>query len=81
MRNQHPAARECICIQLRTKAGLEPLGPRVLKLRVPDIATVVGPSTAGSATTAFAGLIIDDALWAHSTDCPCVVRRRGRWYS
>ena len=36
-------------------AGLNALGPRVIKLRVADVSAILIPCTAARATTAFAG--------------------------
>ena len=46
----------------RTCAGLDALGPCVIKLRVAGISALFDPSTAGSATTAFAGFLDCAAL-------------------
>ena len=48
----------CVCqipLSFRlTITGLDALGPRVIKLQVPGLSTVLEPSTVGAATTAFA---------------------------
>ena len=49
-------------------AGLNSFIPRVLKLRVTFIATVLEPSTATSTTTAFAGSLDINTLGANGTD-------------
>ena len=53
----------------QTFTGLNALGPRVRKLGVSFIATLIEPSTAASATTAFTGFL-DTALGTY----------RARWH-
>ena len=56
-----------------TFAGIDALGPRVAELGVARASTVVGPSTARSATASFAGLLECGALrapgWRLRTGC------------
>ena len=46
----------------RTIAGLDALEPSVIKLRVAGNAALLDPSTAGSATGAFAGSLVRATL-------------------
>ena len=57
-----------------TCAGLHALEPCVVEFGVARISTVVGPSTAGSATAGFAGFLGDAALGA--VFCCSRARRR-----
>ena len=57
----HSARRE------RTFAGLEALKPSVIEVRVARISAVLGPRAAGSATTAYSGLLDGAALGACGT--------------
>ena len=67
--NTNLTCRELTC------AGLDALGPRVIKLRVAFIATFVKPSTAASTTTQLVEFLDDTALGA------CVWNRRGGAYN
>ena len=51
----------------QTFTGLNALGPRVRKLGVSFIATLIEPSTAASATTAFTGFLDGHAPGASRT--------------
>ena len=51
-----------IASQQHTLAGLDALDPCVIKLCLADISTVLEPSTAVSATAAFAGILKRAAL-------------------
>ena len=66
------------CLGLRPCfAGLDALGPRVMKLSVTRASAVSEPRTSATATTTFTGFLHGAAFGAHRTDD----RRRGCWCS
>ena len=64
------AASGNVCIEF-TFAGLEAFGPRVIEFRAGGSSAVLGPRTAWSATTTFAGFLDGAALGAYRTDWRC----------
>ena len=58
----HELTTHELTIRELTFAGLDALEPCVIKLRVAGISALFDPSTAGSATTAFAGFLDRAAL-------------------
>ena len=52
--NMHAMYQNGISHELTFFAGLDAVGPRVIKVQVAGIAAVISPSTVVSATTAFA---------------------------
>ena len=59
-----------------TFASIDALDPRVINVSVAGTTAVLEPSTAGSATTEFAGFLRGAALGTHDTGCRCDGRCR-----
>ena len=60
-----------------TFACLSALEPRVTKIVVASITTILKPRAAASTTTAYAGFLYGAALGAYGADCFRDGRRRG----
>ena len=60
--------------------SLDAFHPRVIKIWVADIATILKPRATVSTASTLARFLDDAALGAHLTECLCHARRRGLWF-